>query len=308
MLRTGHLMNFHHRTRAFRSMCRIRIALFCCAAPALIAAAPPVHAPAPAPVQAPVREHRFSGEQDGQYSAGEYRSDSTTIVKKGRELAMAPGSVILFKKYAGLKVEGRLVCRGTPEAPVVFRPVGGKPGAGQWNGIAVTDSAEIDFDYVKVIGSVLCLTLGRRSHARLRHTIFEDNLHGDVTIGDSVVTFLNDIAGQWNYGIAAPPPPRQSAPRSPALPASPLLLPIRAGLASVALAGGALWFFFDRRVAHYQQTFNDATTTVDADRAHDSRDRAATGRTISAYIGIGGAAAAVASITIPIIVRQRHAK
>ena len=254
--------------------------------------------------------HRFSGEQDGQYSAGDYRSDSNTIVRQGRELAMAPGSTVRFKKYAGLLVSGRLVCRGTPEAPVVFCPLAEKPGENRWNGIAVADSAEIDFDYVKIVGSVLSLTVAPHARVRLHHTLFDDNLKGDVVLGDSVVTFRNGISGAWLYGVTAPisPLPGEHPIKNQNTNVSPFVMPVQIGFASIALAGGALWYFFDTRVAHYQQAFDAAKDPQEASSAHDTRDRAVTGRTAGAAACIAGAAGTAISITIPLIVRHKHGR
>jgi hypothetical protein len=90
----------------------------------------------------------LAGEVSGSYQAGEYFISGDVVVLHGTTLSFAPGSVVRFAEYTGITVHGSLVCKGTPQRPIIFTSANDKPHtrtlpeAFDWNGIKVSFEAE----------------------------------------------------------------------------------------------------------------------------------------------------------------------
>lgn len=93
-------------------------------------------------------QKQLAGEISGNYQAGEYRISGDVVVLPRTTLSFAPGSVLRFENYTGITVQGRFVCKGTPQQPVVFTSAHDvphtrtMPEAYDWNGIKVTFEAD----------------------------------------------------------------------------------------------------------------------------------------------------------------------
>jgi hypothetical protein len=93
-------------------------------------------------------QKQLTGEISGNYQAGEYRISGDLVVLPRTTLSFAPGSVLRFENYTGITVQGRFVCKGTPQQPVVFTSArdvphtGTMPEAYDWNGIKITFEAD----------------------------------------------------------------------------------------------------------------------------------------------------------------------
>jgi hypothetical protein len=82
---------------------------------------------------------------------GPFIVDSTLVIPPGASLRIAPGTILLFKPFAGIKVGGTLLVEGSAEQPVVFTSINDleyslqstqAPNAFDWNGIAIHSQAE----------------------------------------------------------------------------------------------------------------------------------------------------------------------
>ena len=80
-----------------------------------------------------------------------YKITSDLFVEKGKALTVKAGSILLFKQFTGLQVEGSLIVEGTKENPVIFASINdGKfndsatfpPQAFDWNGITIAKNAK----------------------------------------------------------------------------------------------------------------------------------------------------------------------
>jgi hypothetical protein len=80
-----------------------------------------------------------------------YKITSDLVVEKGKALTIKAGSILLFKQFTGLQVEGSIIVEGTKENPVVFTSINdGKyndsatspPQAFDWNGLTITKNAK----------------------------------------------------------------------------------------------------------------------------------------------------------------------
>jgi hypothetical protein len=235
----------------------------------------------------------FSGQQDGQYQSGTYLAEQNALVAKGKTLELAPGSVLTFKQYAGLIVDGTLICKGSPDNPIIFTAA-----SDQWNGITVSGTGSIEFDNVKLTSSVFGIKIDPLcAKAALGHTVFEDNLHADASIGDSTVSFPNGIAGNWSYAprtLQISPVPANAMMSGNPLPPVSWNLPFRLGFGGLGIAGVVCWIIADQYVADYQKKFNASRATADADAYHDKRDNARAWRTV----GISVFAAGLAGCTV----------
>lgn len=66
---------------------------------------------------------------------GRVRVEREVIVAAGATLTVRPGASVIFRKGAGLVVDGVLVARGTRETPILFASAESAPGRGDWPGI-----------------------------------------------------------------------------------------------------------------------------------------------------------------------------
>lgn len=152
---------------------------------------------------------RLSGEQDGHYEAAEYMVARDVVVKEGRTLRFAAGALVRFAQYAGIVVEGALVCEGEVTRPVVFTSEhdrGGGAGKRQpqpfdWNGITLAGrGATVELSYVKITYS----TFGIRCSSdncglSLEKVVFGDNGMANLAIADSTVDIAERTPVDMRY-------------------------------------------------------------------------------------------------------------
>jgi hypothetical protein len=111
-------------------------------------------------------QKQLTGEISGNYQAGEYLVSGDVVVLPRTTLSFAPGSVLRFENYAGITVQGRFVCNGTPQHPVIFTSAHDvphtttMPEAYDWNGIKVTFEAEsVSLEHCTIAYSTFGLTV-----------------------------------------------------------------------------------------------------------------------------------------------------
>jgi len=151
----------------------------------------------------------FSGDQDGFIEEGEYLATGSITVKAGKTLTFAPGCVVRFKQYAGLIVEGALICKGTPSKSIVFTSdyhrssSAGKSKLASpfdWNGITVMDSSSsIDWEYVRVAYGISGLEVkSPATPIRIVQCVFSDNGRSAFTSGGKSPIDVKDYE-PFNY-------------------------------------------------------------------------------------------------------------
>jgi len=122
-----------------------------------------------------------------------YLVPSNIEVPPDRTVTIEPGTVLLFKNFAGLHVRGRLLARGTAEEPIIFSSEYDRIYASQsirdanpfdWDGIYMTtDALGSQLTYCTISYSVYCISSDSK-FIRLDPIVVKDN-------GKSVITIEN---------------------------------------------------------------------------------------------------------------------
>jgi hypothetical protein len=147
----------------------------------------------------------MSGEQDGVFEKAEYLVTKDILVKRGAIITFAAGSIIRFKPYTGMTIEGRLVCNGTPSDPVVFtsdndrgasvlRPT--QPAPFDWNGIDASLFCDtLSLTFAQVSYSTFGINVGPASCVvKLKAIAFVKNGRADFAMAGKPVTIQDNAA------------------------------------------------------------------------------------------------------------------
>jgi hypothetical protein len=233
-----------HRGSSARRIAVRALLLWCC-----------VHASARAEVE-------LAGEQDGFYDANAYLVTTTVTVKAGRTLTFAPGTIVRFRRYSGIIVEGTIVCRGTAAAPIIFTSANDRvtsqsgqkqPLPFDWNGIEVRPSSpQAEFVYTRVLYSSYGIqVVSPSTQLTVTNALFRDNGNAPLSIGDSIVNAADDTP--FSYVNTRPAARVDSAALAEKIIARKALsfdvqpqphtwrLPVRIGIGTVIAAGSVLW-------------------------------------------------------------------
>ncbi|MBD3320552.1 MAG: hypothetical protein GF350_05585 [Chitinivibrionales bacterium] len=253
-----------------------------------------------APVAA--EDIELSGEQDGTYEKAEYLVKENIVVNEGRTLSFAPGSIIRFNRFAGLIVEGNLVCTGGVTEPIVFTSAHDRPAPERddnaqpfdWNGIEITGTADsIALAYARISYSTFGLKISDTiSHLSLKNLVFNDNGNANLTIGDSIVDIEDRTPFSLGPDTLSPAPGTDilSTAKDTSSQKITWRTPARIGLGAAALVGGSLWVGFHARALSIQEDYENAGTGQ-ADRYRKDRDQAVRVRNVGAAVfgtGVAG--------------------
>lgn len=135
----------------------------------------------------------IEGPQDGTYEKAEYLVSHDIIIEKGRTMAIEPGAVFRFRRNAGLIVEGALVCRGTPDNPIVFTSVNNRPEETpqpfDWTGITLKGpTGSLLFDHVHVTYSTFGVYVDYSKEVlNIKNSVFADNGDKNLSIVDNII-------------------------------------------------------------------------------------------------------------------------
>ena len=206
-------------------------------------------------------------------------------------LSFAPGSIVRFKHFAGIIVEGNLACAGTSGLPILFTSenhrVSGPasadaPAPFDWNGILVVDSlASLDLERVHIIYSTFGLDIkSPKSNIRLSESVFDENGQFDLRVGGAQIDVKDGEQFSFNQPkrIESPnvepvltekPEPAPPQPRPAPAPVTIIekkpakkgawKLPVRIGCGTVAVLGAGAAFFFDAKLVKNQDNYHRAT-------------------------------------------------
>ncbi len=152
-------------------------------------------------------QKQLTGEISGNYQAGEYLISGDVVVIPKTTLSFAPGSVLRFENYAGITVQGRFVCNGTPQQPVVFTSAHDvphtktMPDAYDWNGIKVTFEADsISLEHCTIAYSTFGLNIeSNATQVSLKNIAFIHNGSASLTRGKKLIPVQETTPVSFNW-------------------------------------------------------------------------------------------------------------
>jgi len=139
---------------------------------------------------------------------GPYLINSDIYVPAGKSVVIAAGTVLLFKNFTGLHVQGTLTIAGTIEKPVVFSSENDRrfntaaamnPNPYDWNGIFIHDDAiGTDMQNLEISYSVYGINTLTK-FIRITNCQFHDNGRANLTIEGMPQTVM---AGPFSYALS----------------------------------------------------------------------------------------------------------
>jgi hypothetical protein len=139
---------------------------------------------------------------------GPYLVTSDIYVPAGKTLSIQAGTVLLFKNFTGLHVQGTLAVLGTTDKPVVFtsendrrfNPAAGlNPNPYDWNGVFIHDDAiGTDLQNFEIAYSVYGINTLTK-FIRITNGVFRDNGRANLTIEGMPQTVT---AGPFSYSLS----------------------------------------------------------------------------------------------------------
>lgn len=160
----------------------------------------------------------INGIQEGDFSPGTYLIPHDIMVEKGKTLTIFPGTTILLIQSAMMVVNGRLICSGTAESPVVFRrlanelypePLDSRLDT-RWDGIYLPDSAILEMKNTIISDSKYGVVVsGKDVSMRLDSVRFYNNKFQNVKIGERMLKIAPNAPVRYKYpeqeGVYIPP-------------------------------------------------------------------------------------------------------
>lgn len=149
----------------------------------------------------------LKGEQDGSYPEGEYLITEDVNIPAGKIMTLDAGAILKFKPYTGLKISGKLFCKGSSLKSILFTSYNpsdtnksSESSFIQWNGIEVDSGGAIDFDRVEITNSVYGIKADANNDSLvLKDVLFRNNTE-DFKVGDSliIVDYNSLYKGRFN--------------------------------------------------------------------------------------------------------------
>ena len=134
-----------------------------------------------------------NGPNNENLPAGSYIITHDIIVEKGKALTLVAGSTIYFTQNAMLVVNGKLICSGSPDAPVIFRrldnqkyfePIDSRVET-RWDGIYLPDSAQLEMSYSLISDSKYGIVVSGKDVSMVFNLVrFANNKFQNVKIGN----------------------------------------------------------------------------------------------------------------------------
>jgi hypothetical protein len=251
----------------------------------------------------------LSGEQDGFFEKGEYLVTKTISVKKGKCISFAQGSVVRFKPYTGIVVEGSISCQGEPSSPVVFTSdqnrlplsgAAGLPAPFDWNGIECADSSDsCVLSFVQISYSTFGVSMKNPlAKVKLDNAVFYKNGRNDLTVAGSNVSvqdntpFFYENVPKPKPAVSAAPPALQKEPKS-APQKFPWKLTAQIGCGSLAVIGLCLGLY-----GHFDAEKNYSASQSAPPGAADDYWKKMQGSAVLRNVGYGMAAVGAAGFGI----------
>jgi hypothetical protein len=211
-------------------------------------------------------------------------TDNLTI-KSGKRLVIKEGTVILFKPFTGIIVEGSLSIEGTLDKPVIFTTINDSkynpqskllPNPFDWNGIFITQQAQ----NVKLSNFILEYSVygvkSQKDAFIIDNGTFTRNGQFHVTVEDTIKNVVDNIP--FNYSTPASTIAENKPMDKPGVPRS-WKRPTAIGLGAAGLGTVGLGCFFLYRSSDYASQYSSAT-------AQDKMDDFATKQASALNAGI----------------------
>jgi len=132
---------------------------------------------------------------------GPYLVTTDIYVPAGKTVTIQSGTVLLFKNFTGLHVQGKLVIFGLPDKPVIFtsendhrfNPAASlNPNSYDWNGIFIHDDAiGTDMQNFEIAYSVYGIN-SLTKFIRITNGVFQENGRANLTIEGMPLTVTAD--------------------------------------------------------------------------------------------------------------------
>lgn len=131
---------------------------------------------------------------------GRIKIDGVLRVPPEATLFILPGTVVEFTRHDtnsdgigenGLMIQGRLIAKGTPEMPIVFRSAEAKPGQGDWDAINIlgSDLAQNLIEYCLIEHAYRGMHI-HFSNVLVNQAVLRNNYRG-VQFQESLITVAN---------------------------------------------------------------------------------------------------------------------
>ena len=124
---------------------------------------------------------------------GSYLIPQDIMIEKGKQLTIFAGTTIYFTQNAMLVVNGKLVCSGSADAPIVFRkldnqkyfePIDTRVET-RWDGIYLPDSAQLEMNHTVVSDSKYGIVISGKDVSMIFNSVlFTNNKFQNVKIGN----------------------------------------------------------------------------------------------------------------------------
>jgi len=152
-------------------------------------------------------QKQLAGEISGNFQAGDYLISGDVVVLPKTTLSFAPGSMLRFESYAGIIVQGRFVCNGTSQKPIVFTSASDVPRtktvpeAFDWNGIKVSFEAEsVSFEHCTIAYSTFGLNIeSNATPVSIKNVAFIHNGSSSLTRGKKNMPVQETMPISFNW-------------------------------------------------------------------------------------------------------------
>lgn len=159
-----------------------------------------------------VRAEQLAGDLPRYISADKspYFVVADIYVQSGKVVEIEPGTVLLFKNFTGLHIQGVLNAKGTLMKDIVFTSVNDddynqntslNPTPYDWNGIYIhKDGIGTDLERVKIRYSVKGV-LSETKFVRLSEVLFHENGRANFTIESEIKPVVPDMPYSYNLQL-----------------------------------------------------------------------------------------------------------
>jgi hypothetical protein len=144
----------------------------------------------------------ISNEQDGDYPAGVYLVLNDLTIEKNKTMTLYPGSTLLMKKDSRIKINGKLICSGKPDAPVILRKLDDSlyynpPDTSMvtwWDGMYLGDSASVVLSNTRLTDSKYGILARTNAPAiTLDSVTFVNNKYHSLRAGEDIPNIPDNV-------------------------------------------------------------------------------------------------------------------
>jgi hypothetical protein len=143
-------------------------------------------------------------------TASPYIVDADIVIPAGKVVTINPGCVLLFRPFAGIKIEGTLIVEGSSDKPVVFTSINDAdfndksemlPNSFDWNGIIIESTgAGSSFANFQLKYSVYGIK-SQTTDISVENGVFHQNGQYHFTLNDKIQNVVDNIP--FSYSLSA---------------------------------------------------------------------------------------------------------